>query len=142
MKLISHRGNLYGPNQATENSPQVVIQALHQGFEVEIDVWYVDDEWFLGHDSPQYPIGLPFLQQKGLWCHAKNLCALTGMLYHPFIHCFWHQTDYVTLTNRGIPWCFPGFSMEKGISVLHSRNATIPRERILGICTDWISDYV
>ena len=54
MRLISHRGNIKGPNPDQENRPWYIDEAILQGFDVEVDVWLVDDEIVLGHDFPQY----------------------------------------------------------------------------------------
>ena len=37
MKVISHRGNLYGREIHNENKPEFIIEALKK-FEVEVDV--------------------------------------------------------------------------------------------------------
>jgi hypothetical protein len=52
MILISHRGNLNGPNPERENHPDYIWEALRAGFEVEIDVWWVEGKFKLGHDEP------------------------------------------------------------------------------------------
>ena len=39
MILIAHRGNLFGKSEE-ENHPDFIDQALLQGFDVEIDLWY------------------------------------------------------------------------------------------------------
>jgi hypothetical protein len=54
MILISHRGNLNGPNPERENHPDYIWEALRAGYEVEIDVWWVEGKFKLGHDEPQY----------------------------------------------------------------------------------------
>jgi hypothetical protein len=54
MILISHRGNISGPNPERENHPDYILEALQAGYEVEIDVWFVDGKFKLGHDGPQY----------------------------------------------------------------------------------------
>ena len=76
MKLISHRGNITGPDAAQENNPDRILSVLRMGFDVEVDVWLIDDQFFLGHDCPQYKIDIPFLLQEGVWCHSKNISAL------------------------------------------------------------------
>ena len=53
MILISHRGNIMGPNPEQENHPDYIREALNIGYDVEIDVWYTD-KFMLGHDKPQY----------------------------------------------------------------------------------------
>ena len=55
MILIAHRGNLNGKTNR-ENQPEYIQEALVQDFDVEIDVWYIEDEFWLGHDIPQYKI--------------------------------------------------------------------------------------
>ena len=105
MKLIAHRGLLYGPDARTENRPSTLQEALNRGFEVEADVWY-DDGWWLGHDEPRHAIDYDFLCRPEVWAHCKNLDALaqaTDAMHH-----FWHVGDEYTLTSRGIVWVYPG----------------------------------
>ena len=80
MKLISHRGNIDGPNIERENEPLYIFEALEKKFDVEIDVWWKENQFWLGHDKPQYCVKKEFLQNKKLWCHAKNIEALNKML--------------------------------------------------------------
>ena len=67
MKIISHRGNLNGPDPQKENSPEYLAKALEKGFDVEIDIWLKEKEdIYLGHDEPTYLIDLKFiLKHKG-----------------------------------------------------------------------------
>ena len=37
MKLISHRGNIDGPQPDRENSPNYINEAIEAGYNVEID---------------------------------------------------------------------------------------------------------
>ena len=60
MKYIAHRGLLDGPNKEKENKPEQIEYTLKQGFDCEIDVWKIDEIFFLGHDSPQYEIEKQF----------------------------------------------------------------------------------
>jgi hypothetical protein len=135
MIIISHRGNLDGRNLECENNPTYIQQALDQGYDVEVDVWYIDDRFFLGHDTPTYLVEPSWFERKALWCHAKNIEAFEKMLELK-IHCFWHENDKYTLTNKGIPWCFPENYHTKGITVILDKN-TIPPKNIGGICTDY-----
>jgi hypothetical protein len=141
IKLISHRGNIDGPNKKLENSPNYIGEALNYGFDVEIDVWFIDGNYFLGHDEPQYPIPEEFLQNEKLWCHAKNLQALEQMLLNPKIHCFWHQNDTVTLTSRNIVWSFPGTKAIKGSICVLPDVASSISENCIGVCSDFILAY-
>jgi hypothetical protein len=115
MKLIAHRGLVDGPNSLTENSPQQIEWALSAGFDSEIDVWYVDGSWWLGHDQPQYNTNLGFLSDSRLWIHAKNDGAAFALLDltrggHK-LNFFWHDKDERTLTSMGFWWTFPKQSL-------------------------------
>ena len=54
MKLIAHRGNLHGPNPDKENSTDYINEAIESGYNVEIDVWFINNKWYLGHDNHIY----------------------------------------------------------------------------------------
>jgi hypothetical protein len=140
MLIISHRGNLNGSLPDCENNPTYVQAALDAGYDVEVDVWFVDGEFFLGHDSPTYLVGVDWFQNKMLWCHAKNQEALEKLwsmnLLMGTINFFWHENDRMTLTSHGIPWLFPGNYSELGVSVHLGRpDPFIPNIR--GVCTDY-----
>ena len=53
MHLISHRGNLSGPDVKLENNPLQIQKVLDLGYECEIDVWYIGGDYLLGHDEPK-----------------------------------------------------------------------------------------
>jgi len=140
MFLIAHRGNITGKNPEKENEPSYILDAINKGFDVEIDVWYVNNTFFLGHDNPQHEVDIEFLSNDKIWCHAKNIEALYEMIRYSSIHCFWHQTDDVTLTSKGYLWTFPGNKLTKNsISVKpdHKINPGI----CAGICCDYIGRY-
>ena len=141
MKVISHRGNLNGPNPSTENSIPAINIALYHGFDVEIDIWYKNNNWYLGHDKPKYLIDESFLQNKKLWCHAKNLDALNLMLKNNKIHCFWHQNDDFTLTSKSYIWTYPTKEIkDNSIIVLRSKKDKVPK-KCFGVCTDFPLTY-
>ena len=79
MILISHRGNINGRFEDWENKPEYIEDALRLGYDVEVDVWFVDGKFMLGHDEPQYETDYKFLMNEKLWCHAKHLDALFEM---------------------------------------------------------------
>ena len=142
MKLISHRGNLEGKNLARENSPSFIKEALSKGYHVEVDVWIVENKYYLGHDTPQYSINPSFLRNKRLWCHAKNHVAFEKMLKDGKIHCFWHEDDNYTLTSRGIPWVYPNTQLLKGsVCVLPEKGYIGCIHDCKAICSDYINRY-
>ncbi|MAG28470.1 hypothetical protein CMI47_23325 [Candidatus Pacearchaeota archaeon] len=140
MRLIAHRGNINGSHAQLENDPSYIIAALQKGYDVEVDVWYKNTQWFLGHDKPLFPVSIEFLKTEGLWCHAKNLQALENMLYTN-INCFWHQHDYYTLTSSGIIWTYPTRPIcKQSIIVCHTLEETVKMstQNIWGICSDYV----
>ena len=143
MILISHRGNITGENRAYENSPGYILDAIKKGYDVEVDVRLKSGRWYLGHDEPEYNIDDKFLKNDKLWCHAKNIEALYGLL-NLGVKCFWHQTDKFTLTSNGFIWTYPGFEVtNKSICVMPEMRAKIYQnfDKCAGICSDKIEEY-
>ena len=141
--MISHRGNIDGPNKELENYPSYILKAIQQGYDVEVDVWYRNERYFLGHDKPEYEVDIDFLKNKKIWCHCKNIDALEKLLDND-IHCFFHNTDAVTLTSEGFLWTYPGKKLTKSsICVLPEDTGWTEKSivNISGICSDYISKY-
>ena len=109
MKFIAHRGNTQGPNPEKENDPDYIQEALEQGYDAEIDLWYTNGEWWLGHDHPTYTVSEEWLLKHKycLWCHAKHIEALVALM-DLGMNCFWHDQDNYVVTSHGYIWAFPG----------------------------------
>lgn len=149
MIYISHRGNLYGRIPERENSIGYIIEALREGFNCEIDVWYFkDDGFYLGHDNPQYKIEDEyFLLDPRLWCHAKNYEAFIEMLKRPNIHCFWHQNDSYAMTSEGYLWTW-SHTVHNNKSIIiypeliiHPEMYKVNEHLIAGYCSDYIGGF-
>ena len=56
MIYIAHRGNINGKFESYENEPNYIDRAIELGYDVEIDLWWVDGRTYLGHDEPQYEV--------------------------------------------------------------------------------------
>ena len=140
-KLISHRGNLTGPDKQNENNPNYVLSALSLGYEVEVDVWTDKEKIYLGHDKPEYPINLDFLKNKKLWCHAKNLNALEYLIDND-VCCFWHQKDDYTITSRGYIWVYPGKPLIKDSICVLPEQHNLDYSKCYGVCTDNINKFL
>jgi hypothetical protein len=108
MKIISHRGNLTGPNPVTENTPHQIDLCISKGYDVEIDVRLINGKFYLGHDNPTYTIPFTYLIQRknNLWVHCKNQDALFA-LNNTGLNYFWHQEDDVTITSHEFIWAYP-----------------------------------
>lgn len=145
MRLISHRGNLLGKDPSTENSPDKIDYCILRGFDVEIDLWMINNSYFLGHDEPQYEITKRYLdeRQDNLWIHCKNETALFNLFYSGYNY-FWHQNDDFTITSKKFIWTFPNKQVEyrKNQVILDFEEITKEKlhfyksKRILGLCSD------
>ena len=143
MFFISHRGNLNGPNKKKENKIDYINKALKKKFDVEIDLWFVNDNFFLGHDKPLYKIDKKFLQNKKLWIHAKNLECFYK-LSKLNLNYFWHEKDKIIFTSKGYFWNYPGTKLNKtkSIYVLPENFRKFDKSlNYKGICSDYISKY-
>jgi hypothetical protein len=146
MKLISHRGNLTGINQ-NENRFDTVINACSLGFDVEIDLRFIKNRWWLGHDSPEHLLdsGLDAIIQlkNQLWIHCKNFDALEKLKGTDFNY-FWHQDDDHTITSKGFIWTYPGKDRGKtNILVMPEWNYSLEQIASLdcfAVCSDHVQD--
>lgn len=144
MILISHRGNTAEKITNLENTPAYIENTLKLGFDVEIDVWFQNDYWWLGHDSPQYKIPYMFLTKEKLWIHCKNLTAFYKLHETNELNYFWHESDKAILTSRGKIWLMIGQPITKNcICVLPelANYTTLELQMCYGICSDFIENY-
>ena len=147
MILISHRGNIDGPNPGNENKPSYILDAIVKGYEVEVDFWFSNNKFYLGHDEPQYDIPIEWLENnyRKLWVHCKNVDAISKL--HEldrggfYLNYFWHENDKVTLTSQGYIWAYPGVECSNGIAVMPELNKSFKPTNVLGICSDYILNY-
>lgn len=147
MIYISHRGNINGKIEDSENKPQYIDDALGMGYDVEVDVWYIDGKWWLGHDEPQYEIDYEWIQKRSdrLWIHCKNIQSVEYFIenenYVIDVNWFWHEEDTLTLTSFGYVWAYPGKQpIKQSIAVMpeiHNDDVA----NCIGICSDIIEKY-
>lgn len=142
MKLIAHRGLFDGPNKEKENHPDQLITALSAGFEVELDLWLVYNNLYLGHDEPQYKVEREFFEKEGLWIHAKNLDALLWLTTTDYNY-FWHQDDDYVITSKFYIWTYPGRPLTaRSIYVLpesiDSDLSNVSKKKCAGVCSKFV----
>jgi hypothetical protein len=149
MKYIAHRGNTNGKFESWENEPTYIDKAIKEGFDAEVDVWYIKTEqfgWqlFLGHDKPDYGIDLRWFRDRltKLWVHCKNVEALVYFQECGYpVNYFWHEEDTVTLTSLNYIWAYPGKQpIKSSIAVMPEINDE-SIEGCLGVCSDYVSKY-
>lgn len=147
MKIISHRGNLNGSNEKSENTFQSINSALDLGFDVEIDTWYIHNNLYLGHDLTnliQYDYIESFLLNNWdkLWIHCKNIDALVYLLDFKLLNVFGHSNDDYVLTSKGNIFCKPGVSTnKKSIIVMPETVRSTYTEELLNNCYGILTDY-
>lgn len=151
MKLISHRGNLHGPNPERENHPLYILEALAMGYDCEIDVWYDLNKWWLGHDEPQYAVPSGFLAIEGLWVHCKNLRSLKPLYDYRDANgadlCTWffHEKDTAALTSNQWVWtCSMRQPDTRFVLMIPNQPwydfSSLKLQEWYGVCNDWIDN--
>ena len=156
MIYIAHRGNTNGPNSKLETSPGYIEKAINDGFDVEVDIWYIEKELWLGHDEPQYNVDEQWVRNniKRCWFHAKDYAALLylsawvssqgrhgGVLRSDDLCVFYHHLDNYTLTTTGFIWAYPGQPGNANtIAVLPELHHTNIRF-YHGICSDYVKEF-
>ena len=138
---IAHRGNYQGRNINEENKPSYINKAIENGYNAEVDFWLVDGKFWSGHDSPMYQLPTSMLENNKIWYHAKNILAVEYLSRNKKIHWFWHESDNITLTSRGIIWTFPGTVIKNSIINQPKNILKFAYEKCYaGICSDDFSE--
>lgn len=150
MKLISHRGNIIGPNFKRENSPSYIDIAISSGYDVEIDINFLNGNFYLGHDTPDYQITDVWMiaRKTNLWFHCKNLNSATELInlqekFNIEFKFFCHSVDTFVLTSNQCVWvhdlslkldnrCIIPLLSEKDIINYNSKT-------VYAVCTDYIT---
>ena len=146
VKLIAHRGNRNGID-VKENSPEFLQQAIDLGYDIEVDIRYINGEWWLGHDGPQYQIDSPFnlFDNSKVWWHCKNFAAL-DKLQGSNLNYFWHQEDDHTLTSKGFIWTYPGKEIGINNIIVMPENVMsldeIKKLKCFAICSDLVQSIL
>jgi hypothetical protein len=142
MILISHRGNINGPIPEAENRPDYIDNTIRLGYEVEIDMWWINGRIYLGHDEPQYEISDEWLGERidKLWVHCKNT-ELLNWIKSTSLHYFWHENDTVTLTSKNYIWAYPGKQSIVGSIAVMPELYDDDISKCIGVCSDYIKKY-
>ena len=146
MKIISHRGNINGPVAEKENRPSYIDSAIQLGYDVEVDLRIIDNDFWLGHDEPQYKIELSWmrLRKDNIWFHCKDInSALVLAKLDQGFQYFCHSQEPYVCTSHKYLWIhdLTGKINDKCIIPLISKediekyNNDIP----YGICTDFVN---
>jgi hypothetical protein len=142
MILISHRGNINGKIEEYENHPKYIDNAIDLGYDVEIDLWFMDGRTYLGHDGPQYEVDDAWFTNRAnkLWVHCKNTDSL-NWIRNTILHYFWHEEDTLTLTSKQYMWVYPGKQPIIGSVAVMPEINNDDVSKCIGICSDVIENY-
>ncbi|MFM2010735.1 MAG: Synechococcus phage [Bacteroidota bacterium] len=143
MYIISNRGNLNGRISEFENQPQYVDEAIvNHGLFVKIDVWVVDNKFYLGNEEPTYLIDPHWLiyREADLLIQARNVDAVK-FLNSLNLNWFWHETDELTISSGGTVLLFnDNLFIKDCITFVESENKKIVSES--GVCADHPITYM
>lgn len=159
MKIISHRGNLEGRSDTTENTIPAIDRCIEAGFDVEIDVQcVVGDHFFIGHDSTNATLRIMDYEKymDRFWFHAKSMNALEGLMKfkeetNGAYDIFFHDRDFCALTKNGKLWIYPNRNLplikgKNSVAVLPEMVGLKPQDFVpslpfYGVCTDFPMEY-
>ena len=113
----------------------------------------MEDGIYLGHDNPNYKIDIDFITKNKdrFILHVKSFHSESDFVIkslskiYKIAHCFSHEEDNFTITNRGWIWSHPEMGFipnsifvlpEKFVS-LNSREFMNKIYLLKGICTDF-----
>lgn len=141
MIFIAHRGNIEGPNPLKENTIEYIDAAIKKGFDVEVDIWYKDWDFYLGHNKAEYKISMDQfdIRKAFLWCHAKDIPTLYK-LKNMDVHCFFHNKDDCTFTSKGYIWTYPSMTLPiTPLSICLQRHKdNVYFGNAYGVCSDYV----
>jgi hypothetical protein len=143
MVYIAHRGNVNGRVESYENQPAYIDKAIELGYDVEIDMWWVDGRTYLGHDEPQYEVDDEWLSQRAdkLWVHCKNV-ELLNWIRNTILYYFWHTNDDYTLISNKMVLVKPGQKLiENSICCMPEMGYIGDITKCYAIMTDNIKEY-
>ena len=145
MILISHRGNVNQIIPERENSTSYIGEAIAQGYDVEMDVRFIDGTLYLGHDNPDHQISLEWLLQRKewLWVHCKNFAALQALIDED-LRIFYHQKENHTIINNcNLIWSHElseasGKSIIPLLSEKDMEDYSKYSNKVYGVCSDFV----
>lgn len=144
MIIIAHRGRST-PSDPENNIDH--IQELHVKYPwmyFEIDLWYIDGTWLIGHDLDQaIPVDFQNIERfrRKLLIHAKNTAAYQQLYYAGFklppgqsqtlsspdfgYNYFMHDADPIGVSTWG--WVIANYEVypQHPMSIIHPRSGKI-----------------
>lgn len=146
MKIISHRGNINGIVLDKENKPSYLDCAIQSGYEVETDIRYIKNEYWLGHDAPDYKINESWILNRieHIWFHCKDLSSSIQLKkLNKNIKYFCHTQDPYVLTSTNNFWVHDlNLNLDENciIPLLDEKSiVNFSNKIVYAVCTDYVS---
>ena len=144
IRIISHRGNLSGPDLSRENKEVAISECILLGLDVEIDIWLTNKEFYLGHDQGENLTSENFLIKNSefLWVHCKNTEAFEVAI-ELNLNAFMHTIEPYVITTKGYYWAFPGMPPlpRETIACMPELSEMKNLDKFYGVCTDFVDKY-
>jgi hypothetical protein len=141
--IISHLGNIDGPNPQQENKLSYVEAALKAGWHVCVDVVFHYGTFILPYDGGFNSVSPGFLSKQRVWCRAHDpdtLDALCNINAHSFL-----ATQGLALTSSQFVWTLPGHVLTPRSIAVHPEAADrdwLPQFEPAGLCSDVPARYI
>ena len=145
MILISHRGNIDSINPEKENTHFYIDDAILKGYDVEIDIWKIENKLFLGHDIPEHETSISWLKERKekLWVHCKNFDALSYLVKED-IRVFYHSKEEYTILNNRVIWAHNLEKVDKNCIIPLLTLEQVEKwkpQQVYGVCSDFVYQF-
>jgi YrbI family 3-deoxy-D-manno-octulosonate 8-phosphate phosphatase len=142
LTMLSHRGNLNGSIPKLENSPEYILSASLK-YNVEIDVWYENSRFYLGHDKPTYEVDKFFLFNSKYLIHCKSLETFIELKDYSKLEVFYQEDDLISMTSRGRAVLHSSAFSKKFESsrIIQVHLGSSPKDSLLPIHGTILTDY-
>jgi len=141
MEIISHRGNMFGPDENLENNPRTIEMASNF-FKVEVDIRKIGKDYWLGHDNPMYLVRFDWLiyLKPRLLLHCKNDDVYNCHALSSF-HRFRHEEEDTVTCSLGNVLKHPNYTPIPGsYNMMPEKSKHETLETIFAssaVCTDY-----
>lgn len=150
MLLISNRGNITGENKAKQNSVPYIMRAIQLGYDVKIDIWHVNNRWYLGKEKPNCEVPFRFFYinknmkysggncNKALWIQCQNIHAFNMLIpYRWSLNYFFKNDTNMLFTSFGYIWSSDRINATHECVLATNDYKNVPTAQF-GLCTDYV----
>jgi hypothetical protein len=139
---IAHRGLIKGPDPVLENSVDLLQKRKEAGLHSEVDIWWTEGSFWIGHDFPREQVSLEFLTSPYFWIHAKHDESFRELqcISHEKglgLRIFYHTDEDYVLTTLGDTIIFPGLEDCSGWVYMMPESGKVLPNCAAAICSDF-----